>query len=67
MHYLIATMHTLGIKADDVVVSRRERLRNEDGASTIEVVFWVVALLVLAGLVYAAISAYVTNKVGEIR
>ena len=67
MHFLIATLHTVGIKAGDVVTSRRERLRDEDGASTIEVVFWVVALLVLAGLVYAAISAYVTNKVGQIR
>ena len=67
MHYLIATLHTVGIKAGDVVTSRRERLRDEEGASTIEVVFWVVALLALAGLVYAAISAYVNNKVGQIR
>ena len=45
MHYLIATLHTVGIKAGDVVTSRRERLRDEDGDSTIEVVFWVVAVL----------------------
>ena len=44
----------------------RERARaaqdGDRGASTIEVVFWSVGLLVLAGLVYAAIQAYVASK-----
>lgn len=62
MNYLYATLHTLGAQLRD----RTERLRTEEterGASTIEIVFWAVALLALAGVVYAAIQAYITNKI----
>ena len=34
----------------------------ERGASTLEIVFWAVALLALAGIVYAAINGYIQNK-----
>ncbi|OPZ50480.1 MAG: hypothetical protein BWY91_02839 [bacterium ADurb.BinA028] len=34
----------------------------ERGASTLEIVFWAVALLALAGIVYAAINAYIQGK-----
>ena len=35
----------------------------EEGDSTIEIVFWAVGLLALAGLVYAAILALVNSKI----
>jgi RsiW-degrading membrane proteinase PrsW (M82 family) len=66
MHHLIATLSTLGFAV-------RERARaalgedRDSGASTIEIVFWSAGLLVLAGLVYAAIQAYVTSKIPGIR
>ena len=34
----------------------------ERGASTIEIVFWTVGLLALAGVVYARYPAYISNK-----
>ena len=34
----------------------------ERGASTLEIVFWAVGLLALAGIVYAAINAYIQGK-----
>jgi MYXO-CTERM domain-containing protein len=36
---------------------------DDEGASTIEIVFWAVGLLALAGLVYAAILAFVNSKI----
>lgn len=65
MHHLIATLSTLGF----AVRERAEAALGEDrdrGATTIEIVFWSAALLALAGLVYAAIQAYVTSKIPEI-
>ena len=62
MHHLLATLHTLGLTLADR--SRATRAETpERGASTIEVVFWAVALLALAGVVYAAIQAYISNKI----
>ncbi len=61
-HHLIATLLTFGF-------TLRERARTaltrggDDGASTIEIVFWSVGLLALAGIVYAAIQAYVNGKI----
>jgi len=61
-HHLIATLLTFGLTV-------RERARaaltghDDEGASTIEIVFWSVALLALAGIVYAAIQAYVNGKI----
>ena len=60
MTYLYATLHTLGVNMRDRIDSARHD--NERGASTIEIVFWAVALLALAGIVYAAINAYINNK-----
>ena len=62
MQNLIITLMTVGF-------GLRERARTalegdrERGASTIEIVFWSVGLLALAGLVYAAIQAYVNGKI----
>ena len=66
MTYLYATVYTLGVGIHDRAQTAPARNR-EEGASTIEIVFWAVALLALAGIVYAAISAYITSKVGNIK
>ena len=66
MTYLCATLHTLGVAIRGRAESARTQNR-EEGASTIEIVFWAVALLALAGVVYAAISAYISSKVGNIK
>jgi hypothetical protein len=61
-HHLIATLLTFGLTLRDrarTVLTRAD----DQGASTIETVFWSVALLALAGLVYAAIQAYVNSKI----
>ena len=57
MTYLLATLHTLGVTLRDRTITRDER-----GASTLETVFWAVALLTLAGIVYAAINGYIQGK-----
>jgi len=60
MTYLYATLRTLGVSLRDRVETAHRD--TERGASTIEIVFWAVALLALAGIVYAAINAYINNK-----
>ena len=66
MTYLYATLHTLGAGIRDRAQTAAAQGR-EEGASTLEIVFWAVALLALAGIVYAAISAYISSKVGNIK
>jgi hypothetical protein len=66
MTYLYAALHTLGVGIRDRAEAAHTRDR-ERGASTIEVVFWAVSLLALAGIVYAAISAYISSKVSSIK
>ena len=61
MLYLIATLHTLGCAVRDHAQDARSD--PDRGASTIEIVFWAVGLLALAGIVYAAILAYVNSKI----
>ena len=61
MTHLYATLHTLGVTLHD----RVRAIRGQDperGAGTLEIVFWAVALLALAGVVYAAINAYIQGK-----
>ena len=59
--HMIATLHTAGLRLRDRLTPAGEQ-RDERGASTLEIVFWAVALLALAGIVYAAIQAYINNK-----
>ena len=61
MTHLYATLHTLGVTLRERAAAARgqDRVR---GASTLEIVFWAVALLALAGIVYAAINAYIQGK-----
>jgi len=64
MRLLYATLHTLGVTLED----RIDRLRKdgETGAATIEIVFWAVGLLVLAGIVYAFLSGWINGKLAGI-
>ena len=61
-HHLIATLLTFGLTLRDRARTALARA-DDEGASTIEIVFWSVGLLVLAGLVFAAIQAYVNGKI----
>ncbi|MGV8968295.1 MAG: hypothetical protein ACOH2F_18685 [Cellulomonas sp.] len=61
-HHLIATLLTFGLTLRDRARAALTRA-DDEGASTIEIVFWSVGLLVLAGLVYAAILAFVNSKI----
>ena len=66
MHYLAATLHTLGFR-----LSERARTKAEGdpelGSVTIENVLWAVASIAFAGIVVAVIKTYVTTKAGEIK
>ena len=64
MRLLYATLHTLGVTLQD----RIDRLRKdgETGAATIEIVFWAVGMLVLAGIVYAFLSGWINGKLAGI-
>ncbi|GAB3990990.1 hypothetical protein [Nocardioides marmoraquaticus] len=46
---------------------RRHRVRDERGSVTIEQVIWAGAVIVIVGIVVAAITAYVKSKSGEIK
>lgn len=62
LHHLIATLLTFGFTLRERAGTALTR-GGDEGASTIEIVFWAVGLLALAGLVYAAIQAYVNGKI----
>lgn len=66
MTRLHARIHTHAAAAATRATAARSR-GPERGASTIEIVFWAAGLLVLAGIVYAAINAYIQSKIGGIR
>ena len=61
--------------ADTLTIARRERhrsgrgrsTRDERGSVTIEQVIWAGAVIVIVGIVVAAITAYVRSKSGEIK
>ncbi len=61
-HHLIAALLTFGLTLRHRAQKALARA-DDEGASTIEIVFWSVGLLVLAGLVYAALQAYVNGKI----
>ncbi|QAY68764.1 hypothetical protein [Xylanimonas protaetiae] len=64
MYRLIATLTTL--KA--YVFTKLEDPEPERGSgSTLEIVFWAAAVLVLAGVVYAAINSYVNATAARIQ
>ena len=57
---------TLLVTAQLALDSDHDR-RKEDGSVTIEHVIWAVAFIAIAGIVVAAITAYVQTQAGNIR
>ncbi|MEO3936765.1 hypothetical protein V3N99_08395 [Dermatophilaceae bacterium Soc4.6] len=67
MTYLFVTLHTLGVSLQTRADRVRAQRRDCGAGSTIEIVFWAVAALALAGIVYAALQAYINSKLPGIR
>ncbi len=65
LNYLAATLHTLGARLTDTVHEHRPGDRDR-GSVTIDTVIWAVAVIVIAGIVVAAVKAYVTAQAGKI-
>ena len=65
MHYLAATLHTLGV---DLADRARANLttKSERGSETIEKVLWAVAVIAIVAIVVTAIRAYVTSEAAKI-
>ena len=64
MAQLLATMHTLGLRLRDRIdAASKDR---EAGLTTVEIVLWVGFLVLLAGVVYAFLSGYISGKRGSI-
>ncbi len=65
MHYLAATLHTLGV---DLSARARVSLttKPERGSETIEKVLWAVAVIAIVAIVVTAIRAYVTSEAAKI-
>lgn len=66
MHYLAATLHTLGVglieRAHTTLTTKPER-----GSETIEKVLWAVAVIAIVAVVVTAIRAYVTSESAKIK
>jgi heme/copper-type cytochrome/quinol oxidase subunit 2 len=62
---------TLKVTALAVIASMEDRIvkhrRDERGSVTIEQVIWAGAVILIVGIVVAAISAYVTSEAGKIK
>ena len=65
MHYLAATLHTLGV---DLIDRAHTKLRTntERGSETIEKVLWAVAVIAIVAIVVTAIRNYVQEQAGNI-
>ena len=55
---------TASLAGADQTLTRR---RDERGSVTMEQVLWAVAVIVIVGIVVAAITAYVTNESAKIK
>ena len=65
MHYLAATLHTLGVDLADRVRASLTT-KSERGSETIEKVLWAVAVIAIVAIVVTAIRAYVTSEAAKI-
>lgn len=66
MHYLTATLHTLGVKLVDRAHTKLTTTP-ERGSETIEKVLWAVAVIAIVAIVVTAIRSYVTSESGKIQ
>jgi len=66
MHYLAATLHTLGV---DLVDRAHTKLttKPERGSETIEKVLWAVAVIAIVAIVVTVIKNYVTSESAKIK
>jgi hypothetical protein len=64
MRYLAATLHILGLRLSDLAAVKPRK--SERGSVTIEQVLWAVAVIAIAGIVIAAVKAYVTSQAGKL-
>jgi heme/copper-type cytochrome/quinol oxidase subunit 2 len=64
MRYLAATLHILVLRLSDLAAAKTDR--SERGSVTIEQVLWAVAVIAIAGIVIAAVKAYVTSQAGKL-
>jgi hypothetical protein len=64
MRSLAATLHILGLRLTDLAAAKTHR--SERGSVTIEQVLWAVAVIAIAGIVIAAVKAYVTSQAGKL-
>lgn len=65
MHYLAATLHTLGIQMTDRVKAAAAE-DTERGSVTIEQVLWAVAVIGIVAIVVFAVTTFVTDQAAEI-
>ena len=65
---LLATFVAGSVSLDGLERSdARLHRRGERGSVTIEYVLWAVAVIVIVGIVVAAVKAYVTSQAGNIK
>lgn len=64
MAHLLATLHTFGLRLRDRIDAASEN--REAGLTTVEIVLWVGFLVLLAGVVYAFLSGYISGKLANI-
>ena len=68
---MLKLLITLQVTALAVIASLEERIvkhrRYERGSVTIEQVIWAGAVILIVGIVVAAITAYVTSEAGKIK
>jgi hypothetical protein len=64
MRYLAVTLQILGLRLSELAAAKADR--SERGSVTIEQVLWAVAVIAIAGIVIAAVKAYVTSQAGKL-
>lgn len=74
MTYLIATLHTLGIRLTDKSLELPDRAKktlrerdHEAGSLTMENVLWAVAIIAIVGIAVGAITVYVRSQSGKLK
>ncbi|MGV1007093.1 MAG: hypothetical protein ACOYBY_00595 [Dermatophilaceae bacterium] len=67
MTHLYVTLRTLAATVRARAEAAVGQGRRDSGITTLEMVFWAVGLLSLAGVVYAALQAYINSKTPGIR
>jgi hypothetical protein len=66
MHYLAATLHTLGLRLGERAAAKIQGDPGR-GSVTIENVLWAVASIAFVGIVVAVIKSYVTTQAAQIK